>query len=162
MALPRLERAVRAIRAQLETSTLEGGYYTDAGAKTFRARRSLDPQDLPCAVVWVLSESTDTGAGGNGSMKMTADIGVDFHVKAEQADTGELLELAKADGKRCLLAWDSAGGVRDADGQLGALVYLGATAGPREEGMRSEYVRLNFSLAYRESRRDPSREGARE
>lgn len=155
--LPKIERALRVIEAQLATITEANGYHTDVGAKVYRARRTFEKGDLPAISVWKTGEIPAAKDRASRSVEQTCAISVDIHVKAGQADTGSAMELASADVKKALLSMDTAQGVRDADGELANLFYVGAEPSPRTDGANAEAMAVNFSMVVPESRIDPSK-----
>lgn len=152
MALPRVERAMQAIVTRLQTILTAGGFHTNAGQRVFRARRSFAKPELPAISVWESGEAPKNGSGG--ILETTVSVAIEIHVLCGQADTGTQLGLAKSDVKQAIGSWAR---VEDAGGELGALTYVGAEPGPREDGGASESVRVSYTVLITESRADPSK-----
>jgi hypothetical protein len=154
------EKVFAAIIAQLRTITLENGYRTDAGANVLRARRSLQPDELPAIVIFDEGETPADGTadGRHYSMTIQQVIGVEVHTMADKDDTGQMIGLLKADVKQALLSWANAGGLVSCVGdKLGVLSYDGCTALSREDGGESESCALTFTATYKEGYGNPSR-----
>ncbi len=158
--LPRGERGMVAIEAQLTTISQSRGYWTDAGSNVFRARQSADGSDLPCLILWDDGEQPAgaSGSTNHSSGQIQRTIGIEGYVKADQADTGRLLGLVQADVMKALMGWAFEGGVRDDAGQIGALSYAGSQPIPRGDGSTVEGVRVAFTLSYKQRWVDPTRE----
>lgn len=160
--MPISERVMSALMEQLETITIANGYHTDLGARTYRARRSIDPAQLPAQSLFEEAEVPNNGRVEQGADVFTTRLGfsVQAFVPCDVAQTGTQLGLAKADIKQCLMGWAKAnGGVVDDDGKIGALTYRDSTALPRPEGSRCEAVSVSFEVMYQEAFGDPASTG---
>lgn len=160
MAVPRTERAIRAIVVQLQTILVANNYHTNAGTKVCRARRSFTKPDCPALSVFFVSKTPKDGTAL--ATTFNVEIAIDAHVAASQSETGEKLGLLMADVEQCLGAWDCAGGPRDDDGSLGALKYDGATAESRPDGAETEAVSLKYTVVLMEAKKDPAKKAPRE
>lgn len=157
MTLPRLERALVAIAAQLTEITTANGFNTEAGAKVFRQRKTFVESELPCISVNYLSETPRGDTGGSNVLEIDVSIGIDIHVRADDDDAGTQMQLGRADIMRSLGAWTYSRGVRDDDDEICGLNFAGADAIPREDGGISEGIRINVLLVHIEGRGDPTK-----
>lgn len=153
MSLPVSERVLNAIVARLQEITLSNGYNTDAGSKTFRAKRTFDTGDLPGCSVWDSGEETEQGSSNHSAMLMRQLVTVEAHVASDKADSGVQAGFLKADVKRAVL---SGGNLTDDDGGLGEVVYLGASVEAAPSGGNTEVTNVNFVVLYKETRGDPT------
>lgn len=156
---PISERVMDWVEARLAQITVDNGYETDIGQRVSRARRTFAESDLPAVTVFETAEAPNDGSATdtNASMKIGHGFAVFAHVVADQESTGRRLGLARADIKRALCSPDVDGnpGVRDADGEIGPIGYLGSDTAPREDGAGIESVSVRFAVSYPEGFGDP-------
>ena len=57
------EQIIKAIRSKLAVIRVVNGYNTDCGANVRRAKKNLDPDELPATVVWPKSEEAGRNYG---------------------------------------------------------------------------------------------------
>lgn len=165
MSLPLSERVMRAVLAQLQTITLANGYETDAGANATRSMPGLPlPGELPALLLCETSEVPNSGSAtdNRAAMNVAHGFAVEVHVDTESAETAATeLGLARADVKRALCGWagplaaDGGRGVRDADGQIGPLSYLGSDVIEPPAGATTAAINLRFLVTYPEKFGDP-------
>lgn len=156
MNLPISEAFFVAILDQLKSITQDHGYFTDAGARAERGRRTWEASDVSALSLFDGGEQA-TQNGGSDSYSVTRTFSVHAFAAADQEDTGSKLTLAESDVKRCLLGWSSSGGIRDALGaKATALVYVGSEPTERAEGSPVEGSVLTFTASYREKYGDPT------
>jgi hypothetical protein len=156
------EKVLSHFETLLAGITVSNGYETDIGQRVFRARRRLDPEDLPCLVFWDGGEDPqaddrgDTNTGGRSAMVLEQRIVVQAYVLANQAQTGTQLGKAKADIKKRICGSAQRGVFVNGEGKAqGILAYLGATPSPRDDGDASEGVEITFAVTYPERYGDP-------
>lgn len=158
---PISERAIEAVLSRLRMINTADDYATNAGTNVHRSRRSFAPEELPAISVFEAAEepANKKASDAKPSMSIGLRLSIFLHAKCDLEDTGELLGLMRADFKRAVLGWAAESpdgrGVRDADGQIGALTYNGAVALPREEGSVSESVECSIVIDYLEGFGDP-------
>ncbi|MFH0995794.1 MAG: hypothetical protein V1844_09900 [Pseudomonadota bacterium] len=71
------EHIISAFEAAMAVVTLANGYHSDAGANIIRARKNLDPSELPCIVIW---PGMETGIIEEyGVQKCSMRLGVEAH-----------------------------------------------------------------------------------
>lgn len=162
MTLPISERVMAAVLGQLETITITNGYETDAGAGALRLMPGRAIDGLPALVLCETSEVPNDGRATDNSDSMSIALGFAVEVHGDPAadETPSWIGLARADVKRCLLGWsaghDGTGrGVRDADGQIGPLVYIGSDVIVQPAGAHTAAVSVRFACVYKERFGDP-------
>lgn len=157
MTTPSLAERVIALIAQRLAAVSVDVCGTPTPLKVFRSVRTLDPGDLPAAVIWDQGESVaDTsGSGSYASMMIALNLAIDGHVPADQATTGIAIETVKAAIKAAALL--PGGPLIDATGPIGILTYLGTDAAAREDGATSESVSVRVTATYKEAIGDPTR-----
>ncbi len=149
------ERILRVVKKRLQLIRKDDGYSTNAGLHVFRARRTVKTDELPCASVWSGDESsTDKQIYKKFNNQLS--IAVDGLTFVDQDDTGEMLELLKADIKRALFGDSKNGGITDENGLKAAMYFDGCTPSPREDGANTEGIRVNLVVLYPENVGDPS------
>lgn len=166
MTLPISERVMRAVLARLQTIKVVNGYSTDAGDSAARMMPGQALDGLPAIALVETAEAPAGGAAGDLSDSMVIGLGIDVEVHGVPGavDTPEWLGLAKADVKRALLGWargllgDPGRGVRDADGRIGELLYLGSDTANQPAGATTAAVTVKFSAKYREGYGDPTQQ----
>jgi hypothetical protein len=153
------ERALCVIASRLRAIRTDDGYSTNAGLNVLRARRKVNADECPAAVVWDLGETVngESGASGNGAMNIVMSVNVEAHAAANAEDTGEVLERVKADVKRAVMSASMNGGIEDDAGQIGVLTYKGAACFAREDGATTESITVQFSISITERYGDPTR-----
>lgn len=159
MTMPISERVFTAIIEQLRTIQPENDYHTTLGSNVVRARRAFDPVELPAIGVWDGGETPDpqTGSGRERALLITQAIDLVLHAPADQADTGEIVGLLKADVKRCLLSWAASGSIVDClEQKIALLTYVSAEPLSREDSGSSESVLMRFTARYKEKFGDPT------
>ena len=163
MTLPISERAMQAVMAQLETITMANGYNTDVGSAMFRERISFEIEELPAGSLFETSEAPENGAAtdNNASMMIGHGFAVELHGDPAAEDVGVWIGLARADVKQCLCSWaagltaEPGRGVRDADGAIGVLSYIGSDRIIRPDGGITSAVNVRFAVKYKEGFGDP-------
>lgn len=155
-------RLVNAIVARLAAINGVAPYETDVDARIYKARRTLDPVDLPCVIVWEGEEEATNSAGGsaNGStqsLKVALTVRVDGLVAADATNTGDELAKIKSDIKRAVLSFADPA-ITDGEGRIaqGGIEYLGATPLPREDGANVEGVQCTFRVNLLEGYGNPN------
>jgi hypothetical protein len=163
MTLPISERAMQAVMAQLQTITMANGYNTDVGSAMFRERISFEIEDLPAGSVFETSEAPAGGSAtdNNASMLIGHGFAVELHGNPNAEDVGVWIGLARADVKQCLCGWaagltnEPGRGVRDVDGEIGILLYIGSDRIVRPDGGITSSVNVRFAVTYKEGFGDP-------
>ncbi|MBN8740732.1 MAG: hypothetical protein BGP24_14620 [Lysobacterales bacterium 69-70] len=161
--MPISERVMAAVLDQLSTITLANGYETDAGANAKRLMPSAELDGLPALVLTETSELPNQGSATDNSASMSIALGfaVELHGAPDAEDTPAWLGRARADVKRCLLGWsagltgDRKRGVRDADGQIGPITYLGSDLVAQPKGAYTAAINVRFVCTYKETFGDP-------
>lgn len=156
MTTSRCERAILVIVAQLKTITTAGGYNLNIGNSVHRARRSFDKGALPAISVWELTEAPKKPEAL--VLENVLSISIDMHAPANKDDTGVVMGQGRDDVKKALGSMDYAQGVRDVDGEIGQLSYLGFEPSTRTDGANTEAVSVNFQLVYHHARNDPAKQ----
>lgn len=160
MSDPIALRALYAMRTRLQAIDGNSPYHTAAGSNIFIARATVDQTLLPCAIIFAGDETAtaSTGdappSGQSQAMRVQFDVTVEGHVAAAQSNTGEQLELVKADIKRALLLYATPK-LTDGGLLIGPIAYLGATPLPRADGDVTESVQCRFRITYTEKFGDP-------
>lgn len=80
-----------------------GDYNTDAGARVYHARQTLDASDLPCVVLWPGPKEVAEISGASGRIRWTRTIAVEGVSAATPETCGELGEQLTADLEQALL-----------------------------------------------------------
>lgn len=151
--MSRLDDFVEAAVDRLELILVAGGYNTNAGQRVYRARASIAESEVPCIVVWV-GEESGPGATSGRSWTVRTELLIDGFVAANQSNTGQQLELLRADIKRALCTDDRFSD--PAGGNAGAVIgYLGSKGSERVDGATYEGVTCRFALTYTEKKGDP-------
>jgi hypothetical protein len=71
------EQIILAFVAAMSVVTVANGYNSDAGLNVVRARRNLDPLELPCIVIWPGTETLDSDQYGGKFYAMK--LGIESH-----------------------------------------------------------------------------------
>jgi hypothetical protein len=157
--MPTTSKNLRALNAVMARLTA-GLPATSPSYKVLLCKRAIDVDDLKAVVVFEgdeAAESTQEGAPADGrtrSIKVRLDVNIEAHVPATHATAGAALATAKADIKKAVLKYEEQT-LKDADGDIGPIAYLGSTALPKPDGANSEAVLLRFQVAYAEGFGDP-------
>lgn len=160
MSDPIALRALYAMRTRLQAIDGNSPYNTAAGSNIFISRATVEPEQLPCLIIFAGDETAapTTGegvpSGQSQAMRIVLDVTVEGHIEAAQSNTGEQLEKIKADIKRALLRFAEPT-LKDGLFAIGPLGYLGATPLPREDGDKTESVQCRFRVTYTEKFGDP-------
>ena len=156
MTLPLSELILSALVDRLRHISPENGYYTDAGARVGRGRRTWPVGDLPAVSLFDGGEQA-VDSGGTDSMRITRTFSVHIFAEVVQEETGSVLTLLEADVKACLVGWSASLGMREALGSAAsALIYVGSEPVEREEGSSFEHSVLTFTTKYPEKHGDPT------
>lgn len=155
------QEIIAAIQSRLMDIDGTGSYNTTAGDFIALSWQKIDPENVPCIFV-LPGEESATASSGDGvpsgatsAMRIAWDIAVEGHVAANQSNTGEQLEMVKADIKRAMLRYTEPSLVNTVGKKLGVVGYLGSTPAPREEGAITESVQCRFRITYTEKYGDP-------
>jgi hypothetical protein len=71
------ERIISEFEVAMAVVTLANGYHSDAGKNIVRCRKSLDPAELPCMVIWPGIETSERREYGG--QYCTMKIGIEAH-----------------------------------------------------------------------------------
>lgn len=71
------ERIISEFEDLISVVTLANGFHSDAGKNIVRCRKSLDPSELPCMVIWPGTETGERREYGN--QYCTMKLGIEAH-----------------------------------------------------------------------------------
>lgn len=155
-------RAIAAVVARLAAINGTAPYEIDLDGRVYKARRTIDAQDLPCVVVWEGEESATgtSGATANGmtqSLRVTLEVRIDGLVQADDTNTGDQLAKLKSDIKRAVLSYSDPA-LSDVDGRIaqGGIEYVGASPLARADGAETEGVQCVFRINLLEGYGNPN------
>lgn len=141
--------------AVMQITSPSTGYYTDIGATVFRARPKVDPDDLPCCIVWPQAEEAENKYGKS-FHKMPIKVEGLAHFGAEEPSV--VSERILGDLIKCFIdqAWDRrrlvvspASPVTYLDPYAESIVYTGGgTDSYPEEGSVSVGAFATFMVTY--------------
>ena len=140
---------------RLSNISTANGYATDIGLRTFRGRRRLDAQQLPCAVV---IERPDEPVSQNGSkVKTLRKYVLEGHAKCDPDNPNDVGHDLLSDIKRAVFA-----GAIGIDARLSAgnvksysLTYSGSSIAPRDDGLDVVSASVEVALEFVEDLSNP-------
>lgn len=143
------EVIIQQFLARLAVITKAGGYATNVGTHVYRARKKLDPSDLPAAVVFAGAETSENKYGQH-ACKMTVKIEGLAAFGAE--DPGIITERVLGDIKKCVMA---PGWTRTPD-YIDSMIYTGGGVDDYpEDGQVSAGAYASFDVTYATKTDDP-------
>ena len=152
------EIIIQDIMARLVEITVDGGYNTDIGARVYRVRKMVDPEELPACVVWPQPETAENGYG---QLKCKMQMRVEGIADFGTTNASVVAEKILGDLKKCLLAREnetvspSTGWSRSPD-YIDSIIYTGGgTDEYPEEGALSVGTYATFEITYYTKAEDP-------
>lgn len=140
-----------AISARIEAISIVSGWNTDIGAKVFRGRGSLNPEDLPCIVLVEDPDSDDDVRGVE--VLVTKRFTAEGHDNCNALQPNDKAHLILADLKRAIFSGDQT---------YGGLFklhkgpqYKGSGIGTREDGTAICAASITFEVQYIENLANP-------
>ena len=137
--------------ARLAVITVANGYATACGANVLRARKTIDPTELPAIVVWPLSEKA---VHQYGELQCTMTIRVEGIVEFGTEEPYIIYERILGDLKKCILAPENlltsphSGWSRSPD-YIDSIIYTGGgTDQYPDENEKTIGAYANFDVGY--------------
>lgn len=138
--------------------TAPGGYNTNIGAKVLRARKKVDPSEVPAVVIFPGTETSEAKYGQN-ACKMT--MRIEGIAKFGATDPSVVSEWILADLKKCFLAPENSltspatGWARTPD-YIDSIVYTqGGSEDAPEDGQITIGAFAAFDVSYTTKVNDP-------
>jgi hypothetical protein len=144
--------------SRLAVITTANGYNTNIGKNVYRVRKAVDPDDLPCCVIWPGAEKGEASYGEN---SCTMPIRIEGIAEFGSENKSAVSEKILGDLKKCILEPGNAlaeppvGWIRSPD-YIDSLVYAGGGTEeyPGEEG-KSVGAMISVEVKYTEKIGDP-------
>lgn len=146
------EIVIQDLVARAAEITQDNGYATDIGANVFRARKSLDPSDLPAVVIFPGIEEAVHQYGG---LSCTMPVRIEGVMLYESENPSVVSEKILGDLKMCFLGDDWS---RSPD-YIDKIVYTrGGTDDYPEEGQVSVGAMIQIDVGYASRLDDPTQQ----
>lgn len=152
------ETIIKDFLARLAVITTANGYNTNIGARVLRVRKNVNPEELPCCVVW---PGAETGVASYGENACTMPIRIEGLAEFGSVNPSVLSEQILGDLKKCIfqpgntLSRTMSGWVRSPD-YIDFLAYAGGgTDTYPEEGQKTVGASILVEVGYTERIGDP-------
>lgn len=146
------EIVIQGLVARAAEITQDNGYATDIGANVFRARKNLDPSDLPAVVIF---PGIEEAAHQYGGLSCTMPVRIEGVMLFEGENPSVVSEKILGDLKKCFLGDDWS---RSPD-YVDKIVYTrGGTDDYPEEGQVSVGAMIQIDVGYASRLDDPTQQ----
>ncbi len=152
------ETIIKDFMARLAVITIANGHSTDIGANVLRAQKTVDPEDLPCCVVWPQAETAVPSYGEN---DCSMPIRIEGLVEFGSINPSVVSEQILGDLKKCIFQPSNnssrtpSGWVRSPD-YIDSLAYSGGgTDSYPDEGQKTVGASILVEVRYTERIGDP-------
>jgi len=152
------ETIIKNFLARLAVITTAHGYNTDIGGNVYRVRKTVDPDELPCCVVWPGAEKGEASYGEN---SCTMQIRLEGIAGFGAENPSVVSEKILGDLKKCIfepgnaLAEPPSGWLRSPD-YIDSLSYTGGgTDEYPDEGQKTVGASIMVTVGYTENIGDP-------
>jgi len=152
------EIIIQDFMARAAIITVANGYATDCGTNVERARKAIDPDELPASIIWPGQEKAEQAYG---EIVCTMSIRVEGIVKFGSANLSVVSEKILADLKKCflsranLLTSPQTGWIRSPD-YIDKISYTdGGVNEYPDDGMVSVGASAVFEVTYTQKIDDP-------
>lgn len=144
--------------ARASEITVANEYNTDIGTNVLRARKKVDPDDLPLTVIWAGAETAEHKSG---YIKCKMQMKFDGLMEFGSTDPSVISEQIIGDLKKCFLAPENnlssppSGWSRSPD-YIDGIVYTGSGPGePPDDGQTTAGAYITLDVSYYSKLNDP-------
>lgn len=137
-----------ALNARIEAITIANGYSTNIGAQVYRGRLSLDPSELPCAVMVEGEDQVEDRT--KIKVKLAQRYVFEGHSECNPLQPNDTAHLILADIKRALFTGDLTLG-----GLIVEMRYIGRSIGARPDGTAIVAASVEIEAVFAEDLTNP-------
>jgi hypothetical protein len=145
------------LSARLAEITVANGYHTDIGVRTYRGRRNIADELVPCSVL-IEGEDHPGQQGGRDSQLITQDYVCGGYDICDPENPNDKAHLIIKDIKKAIFGTPSAdgrdrsfGGIYTLGGQVKACRYVGRDIGPRTDGNAIVFAVVHIEIDFAET-----------
>lgn len=137
------------LSARLGRISVANGFNTDIGARTYRGRRHVDQEHVPCSALVEGDDDVDENQGIQ-NIKVAQEYVLGGYAKCDPDNPNDTAHLIIRDLKRAVFS----DGMRLGD-RVRTIVYLGRGIGPRADGADVVFAVIYIRVEYAEDLTNP-------